>query len=232
MLEATGTLRDPETVQVHLIFNNQERWIRGYEAITFLLVRDYIEYVNVNGQLRLVTTPKYKAWKNSRTSVTPPPNSGPGSTPMSGMGVTFSGGLDPVEVTKEMNEARANGYLVSYDGVTISISVASTQPGSPATISPQKLVMVRHQTSVRDGSKYEKTSTMDLGIGTVVSDSFVKGHITNILVTYTSIPGPGNLGMPPGVRNTGDPDCDWSATRDNQGVWHLSVAEAPHFLLH
>jgi hypothetical protein len=229
MLETQGTLKDPETVQVHLIFNHQERWIHGYEAIVYLLVRDYVKYVNVNGQLRLVTTPKYNAWKNSKASVTPQPpvKKGPGPTPVGITGVTFSGELDPVKVADDVNTMAKAGYTVSWQAPKMSITLTSTQVGSKVFIYPQKPTMVRNQ-RFRDGSTYDKSATMDLGEGTVKSNSVVSGPTTNIKVTYTSTP----VRVGSGVRNTGDPDCDWTATRDNQGVWHLSIAEAqPGFLL-
>jgi hypothetical protein len=68
MLDVSGTLRKPETVSARILSGGTDRWVYGYEALVFLLVQDYVEYVNYNGRLRLKTTSKYERWKQARQS--------------------------------------------------------------------------------------------------------------------------------------------------------------------
>jgi len=220
MLETRGTLRDPESVQVHLVFQGQDRWVHGWEAVVFLLMRHYVDFVDVNGQHRLQTLGKYKAWKNAR----PLPNTGGG-----GPGSSLSGGLDPAEVDRDVRTADQNGFSVQFDAVTIAVGLTSTQPGSALTISPGKLTIVRHQLNRADNTQYNKTTTMDLLPGQLTSGSSMQGPARNIVVIYTTIPG--IVGRPGGERRIDVADGNWGATRDSQGVWHLRVPEAPPFLL-
>lgn len=54
MIKTEGTLRHPDGVKVH--FANRSQPLEGWEAIVFLLTRDYIEYAVVDRQLRLKNT--------------------------------------------------------------------------------------------------------------------------------------------------------------------------------
>jgi len=173
MLETKGTLRDPESVQVHLFFKGQDRWVYGWEAIAFLLMRHYVDFVDVNGQHRLQTLGKYKVWQKA----TSPPITGGG-----GQSNSISGGLNPVEVEMDVREYDQKGYSVRWDSSNVTIGMTSAQPGSPVTISPGKLTVVRYQLNRADTGQYNKTITMDLLPGQLISNSAMQGPARNILV--------------------------------------------------
>jgi hypothetical protein len=119
MIKTEGTLRHPDGVKVH--FANRSQPLEGWEAIVFLLTRDYIEYTVVDRQLRLKTTRKYKDWKKT---VLPPGGGGGGGASGSGSGTTanfsLSGGFDPDHVRAFVAKVAASGAMVEMTGSDIT----------------------------------------------------------------------------------------------------------------
>lgn len=129
-----------------------------------------------------------------------------------------------------MKQALSNGFQVWYDPVTITMRMASTQAGSTVTVSPTKLTLVRHQKNLKDNGLYIKTATMDLEPGQLQPNGYsVKGPITNLLVTFESIPF--NTSIPSSIRKVPVGNSGWGATRDDHGVWHFVVPESAQFLV-
>jgi hypothetical protein len=165
MLETEGSLKNPESVKVRLSFNGELRTLSGYEAIVFLLVRDYVEYVTVNGQLRLRTTSKYEAWKKSKPApkkVVPSPVT-PGGTGSSA--ITLQ--LNPDVISKRVASFRQRGEDESFQTSPLTLTL-TPDPGKAdqgrADLSPAQLEHL-HRWTMANGDWFETRTVMQMQPG-------------------------------------------------------------------
>jgi hypothetical protein len=126
MIKTEGKLRHPDGVKVH--FANRSQPLEGWEAVVFLLTRDYVEYVVVNRQLRLKTTRKYKDWKKT---VLPPGGGGGGGGSGSDATTNFSlsGGLDSDFVSALVAKVAASKATVEMTGSDITFEFVPNEVG-------------------------------------------------------------------------------------------------------
>lgn len=142
MTATEGTLRNPETVRLEFAGG---KVIRGWEAVVFLLARRYVEYVVVNGRLRLRTTDKYKAWKKAKMTATGTTGGGTTASPAGSSGAqsaagtvvhTFSVGIDEDFKRYVVDKAKAGGADLKLETTPFTVEfVAPDQIRlSPQTI--------------------------------------------------------------------------------------------------
>jgi hypothetical protein len=163
MLETEGSLKDPESVRVRVDFNGALRTLSGYEAIAFLLGRNYVEYVTVSGRLRLRTTPKYEAWKKSKPASPkkkPVPPAGTGSSQ-----ITMQ--LNPDVISQRLANFRKRGEDESFQTSAVVLTL-SPDPGQPdqgrAELSPSQLEHIQRWT-MANGDWFETKNVMQIQPG-------------------------------------------------------------------
>lgn len=83
-------------LRIAILFRGERRELTGYEAVAYLLVRDYLTVTKVNGRTRLVATDKLVAWTKAHpmtggTSASIAPTTTPTTVAPSGTGSPASG---------------------------------------------------------------------------------------------------------------------------------------------